>query len=649
MNINISLAESSVLFEYICNDLSFTHLLEFPSDITPSDDSLALISIFSRPANANFYKLNGVKVFDDTKQFIENSLKSRLDIALKSGNYHSNALSKTVPEKSFLAFSGGFDSIAARFLLGEYFPLASVDFGGNFSREFNFFKKFNPYIFRWNIRNRCPENSLKFNESIDWRFLIAPLLCFSSRNETIGISTGTIMEASPFWFNGALRANFKNYYSTFGPGSILFNPIGALTEYLTTFLAVKSLGREMLLESLDSLAGLNSFKRYRKQVLIAAVENTNPPLKPQSTPIHRFGSSFGDDMVALYVAWKYGEKWVQENYCENIPLSNGLDMAFFEKINNENIKTLDPQLSTNILSKLYDFGISHDDNDDLNNINKALDFRNNFCNSIRERKDLTEKPLLNKKTAVEMSDIVCVSPDIDTMERNQIVEMPDMAYVSLGENALADNILKRHGLKSFSTPYSDSRSNIDYAILLESIDYKGLLERKNLRYDYVWNKKVVKSTIINDNDDIYEESYMNGFEFTNDDVIGLDKDRDNFNAKIQQLLELRGKQVVFFYHHRVNKNSNLESIFEKARKFLEFYSQKEQAFMVIFTQKIIKNKSERKLTYRKVNNTIHFFEFCTEQVWGGNNPDVFWARVDDDLVKEMIQSSVGIVQSKFAK
>lgn len=40
-------------------------------------------------------------------------------------------------------------------------------------------------------------------------------------------------------------------------------------------------------------------------------------------------------------------------------------------------------------------------------------------------------------------------------------------YLSLGENCLADDILKRYKLKSFSTPYSPTRSNIEYAIQSE--------------------------------------------------------------------------------------------------------------------------------------------------------------------------------------
>lgn len=42
-----------------------------------------------------------------------------------------------------------------------------------------------------------------------------------------------------------------------------------------------------------------------------------------------------------------------------------------------------------------------------------------------------------------------------------------MIWLSLGENCLSDNILSRHSLKSFSTPFSHARSNIDYALELE--------------------------------------------------------------------------------------------------------------------------------------------------------------------------------------
>ncbi|MDR0364824.1 MAG: DUF1796 family putative cysteine peptidase [Bacteroidales bacterium] len=62
------------------------------------------------------------------------------------------------------------------------------------------------------------------------------------------------------------------------------------------------------------------------------------------------------------------------------------------------------------------------------------------------------------------------------------VQKPNILYLSIGENCLADIILKRHELKAFSTPYSHARSNIDYVIKLEKSAYSGLLAPGNLFY-----------------------------------------------------------------------------------------------------------------------------------------------------------------------
>ncbi len=98
-------------------------------------------------------------------------------------------------------------------------------------------------------------------------------------------------------------------------------------------------------------------------------------------------------------------------------------------------------------------------------------------------------------------------------------EVPDTFYLSLGENCLPDNILRRHGLETFSTVYSSGRSNIDYALHLESEDYAYLLSQKYLYYDHVGAAKVVRNRRYSKADDIYEALQSNGFEFTHHDVI----------------------------------------------------------------------------------------------------------------------------------
>jgi hypothetical protein len=222
-------------------------------------------------------------------------------------------------------------------------------------------------------------------------------------------------------------------------------------------------------------------------------------------------------------------------------------------------------------------------------------------------------------------------------------------WLSLGENCLTDNILQRYGIKSFSTPYSHGRSNIDYAILLEKSNYEGLLDSINLKYENVGNKKVVRSKIIDCCDNIFNELHMKGFEMTYQDVIQSKINRMSFNRKIKRLVNYRGKKkFVFFYHHRINENSNLDLIFKKSFEFSKFYATKEYPCeIIIFCQKIITNKSERKTTYKKVKTNIHFFEMYTQQIWSGNDENIFWAKIDDDLVKKMIDTTLRIINTGF--
>jgi lipopolysaccharide biosynthesis glycosyltransferase len=227
----------------------------------------------------------------------------------------------------------------------------------------------------------------------------------------------------------------------------------------------------------------------------------------------------------------------------------------------------------------------------------------------------------------------------------KISEQGSTVFISLGENGLADNIFKRHNLKSFSTPYSDSRSNMDYAIYLESTSYKDLLDTEKMKYDSVGKVKIIRSTSITKADNIYSESPAKGFGIYRD-IISSTKDKEALKTAIQTMSELKNinEKIVFFYHYRVNNNFNLKSIFQKADEFLKFHSKKNKPFMIIFSQKIISNKFDRKIIYKKITPNIHFFEFHTKQAWSGDNPDLFLAKIDDDLIKEMIENVKNIVK-----
>jgi len=220
--------------------------------------------------------------------------------------------------------------------------------------------------------------------------------------------------------------------------------------------------------------------------------------------------------------------------------------------------------------------------------------------------------------------------------------------VSIGENCLTDAILDRHGLKSFTTPYSHGRSNIDYAIALESTGYSDLLNLDYLAYDNVGKKTVIRNTHNLSSDPIFIDLHRNGFEFTHHDVIHNKAHRDSCARKVIRLLKYKGrKNFHFFYHYRINPESDLRSLFRKAERFLEFYDINGKCCEItIFTQEIVPATEERRLRVVKHTNKIRAFIFETHHPWAGEKHDIFWAINDDDLIQQMlhINNSTGIYE-----
>ena len=241
---------------------------------------------------------------------------------------------------------------------------------------------------------------------------------------------------------------------------------------------------------------------------------------------------------------------------------------------------------------------------------------------------------------------------------NQEKSSNDMAnrqvlYLSIGENCLTDAILKRHGLKSFSTPYSHSRSNIDYVIEIEQNDYCNLLCPDSLYYaneqgiplNAVRSKSIIKC------EDIYSSAHQKGFEFTHHDVISDPKSINSYMRKIERMRQLRkqNQPVCFFYHHRYNDKMNPEKIISKIFKFLEFYNKTDvkRAVAVVFFQRIDTNN--KFLEHFDMGNGILVFKLHTPQVWAGKDENIFFAKNDDDLISEMFDLTKKFVNKHLKK
>jgi hypothetical protein len=233
------------------------------------------------------------------------------------------------------------------------------------------------------------------------------------------------------------------------------------------------------------------------------------------------------------------------------------------------------------------------------------------------------------------------------IQSNVKINSKENIFMSIGENCITDHILNRYGLKSFSTPFSSARSNLDNILALEEVSYKGFVDLENLQYEYLHGKKIVRSIIPASIENIYIKENNKLFEFTHHDVISDQDVRERFKNRIDRMLDLRSSDecLTFFYHYRANDNSNFESIYEKADKFLSYYNNKENNF-VIFSQKIVDNESDRKLEYKKISENVHCFIIHSLALWCGNDEYIMWGRNDDDLIKEMLVRVQGLIGNK---
>lgn len=210
-----------------------------------------------------------------------------------------------------------------------------------------------------------------------------------------------------------------------------------------------------------------------------------------------------------------------------------------------------------------------------------------------------------------------------------------MIWISIGENCLADELLRRFVKKSFSTPFSSGRSNIDYVNCLESNNYKGLLNSELLfSVDYL-NKSVVRSKRYIECDDIFHHTCSNGFEFTHHNPIESHKDYESIQRKIERMLALRGSDndIMMLYHHRTSRKSNLEVLVKKLQMLSDLYSVNGKTCRIAcFYQEIVTENECRGVDVSLHSDSITSFQFRTRNLWEGSDNNVFWAKCDDDLI-----------------
>ncbi|ANI83148.1 DUF1796 family putative cysteine peptidase [Kosakonia oryzae] len=216
----------------------------------------------------------------------------------------------------------------------------------------------------------------------------------------------------------------------------------------------------------------------------------------------------------------------------------------------------------------------------------------------------------------------------------------DVYWISLGENCLPDDILRRHNRKSFSSIFSSGRSNIEYILQMEKDNYQNLLDKTYLQHFPDGDHSVVRSTYYKDCVGQYSERHMLGFEFTHHDPLGISADKQTFKRRIERQLAWRGnKNFVFLYHHRVTANSDLALLREHLNELLSLYNAKGcECEVVLFYQNIVPQETQKRIDFTPHHSGLLEFACHTHEIWGGEDQDTFWARKDDRLFVEMFDT-----------
>ncbi|HQS52518.1 MAG: hypothetical protein B7X86_16015 [Sphingobacteriales bacterium 17-39-43] len=212
-------------------------------------------------------------------------------------------------------------------------------------------------------------------------------------------------------------------------------------------------------------------------------------------------------------------------------------------------------------------------------------------------------------------------------------------YLSFGENCLTDNILSRYGLKSFTTPFSHCRSNIEYILDLERNNYENFISGEFLKYGDLNGKPVprLKTDLILKN--TYHHLHEIGIEFPSQDVI---KNHKYWQRVVKRAIKLKAflgkRKYILLYHHRVCEGNNLELLLMHLSELKKYYSTEEyECQVVLFKQIIVSKESEKKLIYQK-DKDIHIFDFHSHYTWTGRDQRKYWAFIDDSLISKMLKA-----------
>lgn len=259
-----------------------------------------------------------------------------------------------------LSFSGGFDSLSAWKLMPESSHLVSLDFGGWFEREAEFFRNFDTLVISTNMRS-MPTLRTPLTRN-HWSFMAVGAILSARYFNVKYHSFGSILGESLSSSSGAV--------STLPVLEALgFKEAGyarGLTEVGTAGIILKA-DPTRVVDSLRSLSGPRDRKIFRKTAISDVVAEKAglslglPKLDYSRSPRIRFGDDYASSLAALYCLGQ-GRGDSIEGLFESIPneareIGGDLTLGFMEKVNWDAYKAFPASLQEGLWKRFTEFQI----------------------------------------------------------------------------------------------------------------------------------------------------------------------------------------------------------------------------------------------------------------------------------------------------
>lgn len=225
----------------------------------------------------------------------------------------------------------------------------------------------------------------------------------------------------------------------------------------------------------------------------------------------------------------------------------------------------------------------------------------------------------------------------------------ELTWLVCGENCMPINVLRRHGQNAPSTPYSAGRSSIEQFQYFEANQYADFLST-----DFLTKVKAFSgNTYVNTakrNSVYFRPGQHFYLELTHHDPLESQEDREALQRRIKRMLQARkdNKIYSFVYHHRSTNGFKTETRSIIKNHILDVFSRhKSSTTALCYSQQLVRSKEERGLEFIQcANKKITFCTLKTLSPWSGNNLDLFFGRVDDDLLSKMLNFHKDLTQKR---